>query len=71
MNPFKQFINEKLVIRENRSISKRALFYLYPGLFKSQQIIDQAVDQLAFLMSADRPDLNIFQVIKLFNLNKS
>ena len=80
------FKNVFSVIRENRTISKRALFYLYPGLFKTQALIDHAgrvsvileilklrqirttflVDQLAFLIAADRPDLNVFQV-KLFS----
>ena len=53
-----------IVIREQRSISKRAVFYLYPGMFKSQSLVDQAVDHLAFLMSTDRPELNIFQATK-------
>merc|ERR1711990_29027 len=50
--------------REKQTISKRALFYLYPGLFETQAIIDYAIDFLAFLTDCNRPTLCIFQATK-------
>ena len=38
------FLNHpKRLRREKQTISKRALFYLYPGLFETQAIIDYAI----------------------------
>lgn len=52
------FLNHpKRLRREKQTISKRALFYLYPGLFETQAIIDYAIGNCPFIQYQGHPDL--------------
>ncbi|KAI1323673.1 Spo11/DNA topoisomerase VI subunit A [Xylariaceae sp. FL0255] len=49
---------------EDRVITKRAIYYQNPGLFGSQQYVDDLVDDIAFTFGVGRRALNIVAVDK-------
>ena len=57
----------KRLRREKQTISKRALFYLYPGLFETQAIIDYAMGNCPFIQYQD----DQYASIMLQNYDKS
>ena len=65
----KLFLNHtKRLRREKQTISKRALFYLYPGLFETQAIIDYAIGNCPYNLS--HPNLRTTDWVSTDGMNE-
>lgn len=50
------------LLQENKHGSKRDIYYMHPGVFKEQSVVDQAINDICILLQCSRHNLHVVSV---------